>query len=385
MATFKNLSGQKFGKLTVLDKYERRTKPSGQTYIVWHCKCDCGNKCVVSASNLNRGHSTSCGCNLTEILKTREHPKGPSMIKLRNDLTGKIFGHLTVICRIDNRITPKGHSLVQYKCKCDCGNECNITANVLRNSSPNISCGCAQAENLIGQRFGRLTVIHRVESGTSTKWHCKCDCGNECDVFANSLKRGSSKSCGCLNIELAKQRALDKKSLNRYDLTSKPYGIGYCNRTTEELPFLFDLEDYDLIKNYEWTKDENGYIVTYDYTEENIPTYMHHIVLSKPANMYITHIHGTESNNDNRKANLRICDRAQYIWNYPIRVTNTSGVTGVYYSKSKKCWVADLKHYGIRERKSFKTKEEAIEQRKAWEEEFYGEYSYDNSRAIKLD
>ena len=56
--------------------------------------------------------------------------------------------------------------------------------------------------DLTGQKFGRLTVIKRVENkGKETCWLCKCDCGNEIIVQSNNLKSGNSKSCGCLNKE----------------------------------------------------------------------------------------------------------------------------------------------------------------------------------------
>lgn len=57
--------------------------------------------------------------------------------------------------------------------------------------------------DLTGERFGRLTVIKRVENDKSfgSKWLCKCDCGNECVVFSNNLRRGNTTSCGCVAIE----------------------------------------------------------------------------------------------------------------------------------------------------------------------------------------
>src|SRR5207249_3571477 len=50
-----------------------------------------------------------------------------------------------------------------------------------------------------GQRFARLTVMslaRRVR--THTLWLCQCDCGNEVEVRADSLKTGNTQSCGCL-------------------------------------------------------------------------------------------------------------------------------------------------------------------------------------------
>ena len=78
------------------------------------------------------------------------------------------------------------------------------------------------AINLIGQRFGRLTVIERVENANDghARWLCQCDCGNTTIVSSNVLKRGHCKSCGCLNKETA-----SKKALNSYkDLTNQTFG-----------------------------------------------------------------------------------------------------------------------------------------------------------------
>lgn len=64
------------------------------------------------------------------------------------DITGKKFGRLTVIKRVENYISPAGHSLVQYLCKCDCGNEIVVTrCNLTRNNT--LSCGCLQVEKAI--------------------------------------------------------------------------------------------------------------------------------------------------------------------------------------------------------------------------------------------
>lgn len=58
------------------------------------------------------------------------------------------------------------------------------------------------SEDLTGKRFGRLTVI---KSGGKVKkkwmWICKCDCGNEKSICDYSLRKGVTKSCGCLGAE----------------------------------------------------------------------------------------------------------------------------------------------------------------------------------------
>lgn len=74
--------------------------------------------------------------------------------------------------------------------------------------------------DLTGQRFGRLTVMYRVEGKTPVVWHCKCDCGNEKDVRGNNLKSGNVKSCGCLKKEKCQQ--MGQNTLK--DLTGKTFG-----------------------------------------------------------------------------------------------------------------------------------------------------------------
>lgn len=59
--------------------------------------------------------------------------------------------------------------------------------------------------DLTGRRYGRFTVIKISSIGCGpTKWHCRCDCGNERIVDGCRLKNGTSRSCGCLRSELQK-------------------------------------------------------------------------------------------------------------------------------------------------------------------------------------
>lgn len=70
----------------------------------------------------------------------------------------------------------------------------------------------------IGERFGMLTVIERVESAIAgqTKWKCLCDCGNTKDTYATHLRRGSVKTCGCAS------RRLQAEAMRKPDAV--PYG-----------------------------------------------------------------------------------------------------------------------------------------------------------------
>jgi len=71
------------------------------------------------------------------------------------------------------------------------------------------------AKNLIGQRFGRWTVVARAGSYTNNncglktsipQWVCECDCGTVAIVLSTNLKSGASKSCGCYRDDLLKAR-----------------------------------------------------------------------------------------------------------------------------------------------------------------------------------
>lgn len=63
---------------------------------------------------------------------------------------------------------------------------------------------------LIGQRFGTLTVIEfaGVSQNRKTLWNCKCDCGNIVEsVVGSNLKNGSPRSCGCIVREAVQENA----------------------------------------------------------------------------------------------------------------------------------------------------------------------------------
>lgn len=58
---FKDLSGQKFGKLTALERAPDHVQPNGAKRVMWKCRCDCGRITFVDAHNLRSGNSKTCG------------------------------------------------------------------------------------------------------------------------------------------------------------------------------------------------------------------------------------------------------------------------------------------------------------------------------------
>lgn len=59
---FTNLTGKRFGNLTVMYQDEPPKTNKNKDATFWRCKCDCGNEVTVITANLNNGHTTSCGC-----------------------------------------------------------------------------------------------------------------------------------------------------------------------------------------------------------------------------------------------------------------------------------------------------------------------------------
>lgn len=124
------------------------------------------------------------------------------MAKRKLDLTGNIYGKLTVL----NEVNPKNHKR-RYLCECSCGKQKTVYQVNLR-SGATTSCGCYNKEansankklELEGQRFGNLTAIEREGIGGHKiyMWRCICDCGETTSVRGDRLIRGTTKSCGCL-------------------------------------------------------------------------------------------------------------------------------------------------------------------------------------------
>jgi hypothetical protein len=75
-------------------------------------------------------------------------------------------------------------------------------------SETNRKRGMKDYVDLSGQRFGRWTVIKRVEDNhwKQIMYLCRCDCGWQGKIQARTLRSGDSKSCGCLRAEANRKR-----------------------------------------------------------------------------------------------------------------------------------------------------------------------------------
>src|SRR5215510_5301407 len=70
-------------------------------------------------------------------------------------------------------------------------------------------------QDLTGKVFGRLTVLHRAPKGAhkfkGARWVCQCTCGTVKEVFGFVLKDGTTQSCGCYRLEYLRTRPYPKK------------------------------------------------------------------------------------------------------------------------------------------------------------------------------
>jgi hypothetical protein len=208
---FIDLTGKKFGHLTVIDI---AGKAKDDSYI-WNVSCDCNptNHFSVNGNDLRRGRKTDCGC---------RHGN-------RAELLGKKFGNLLVV---DFQYDIESKKF-QWLCLCNCG---ELTPAKTRDltSGRKKSCGCLKSPNLVGKRFGRLTVKKKLNKKRNGYflWMVLCDCGNYDEATTGHLTSGSKKSCGCLNHEVE-----DISGIKRNMLTAKK--IADFRSTNDEILWEF--------------------------------------------------------------------------------------------------------------------------------------------------
>ena len=127
--SFIDISGQRFGRLTVID----RAAPyvyQGKPFASWNCLCECGRRTVQRADQLRHGKVSSCG-----DISHRE--------SRRVDLAGRRFGRWLVV-----ELCPGKGPVTRWICRCDCGEVRDVAANMLRNGDSR-SCGCLKRERIV--------------------------------------------------------------------------------------------------------------------------------------------------------------------------------------------------------------------------------------------
>lgn len=136
----KDLTGQRFGSLTVLREGEPHIFPRGTSERAWVCKCDCGNEITVRTSQLTGGNVTSCGCKSKIGRAHLYHER----LNEPGDITGKVFGQITVIGPAGFRVTKSGHKHYLWTTRCNlCGKEKIMTGSYILRG--NVKCTCQRS------------------------------------------------------------------------------------------------------------------------------------------------------------------------------------------------------------------------------------------------
>lgn len=138
--------------------------------------------------------------------------------------------------------------------------------------------------DLTGQKFGRLTVIQRVDNDQwgKPRWLCQCGCKNKnrIIILGNNIRRGHTKSCGCLSKEKTSQR-FTKHGRSQNDKTYQSWvnmkqrctnpnyrkyedyggrGIKVCKRWLNSFTnFLKDMGERPLDRTIERKNNNKGY------------------------------------------------------------------------------------------------------------------------------
>lgn len=177
-----NLVGQKFNHWTVLKFDEERSASSRKNF--WICECDCENHTIksVRSDNLKSGKSKSCGCYNRACAAERMRKIGQNTV-VKQDLTGKQFGYWYVESRAENQ-------------------------------------------------------------NNHVAWNCICKCGTKRIVLGQSLKNGTSQSCGCLNMSHGEKKIKDLLEQNHINFIQEyPIADLWFSKESNKARFDFYIEN----------------------------------------------------------------------------------------------------------------------------------------------
>lgn len=134
----------------------------------------------------------------------------------------------------------------------------------------------------------------------------------------------------------------------------------FCFHESGQLLFFTESENADIVTELSWAKHADGYAAT---NVDGKTVSAHRILAGAKQGDIVDHANGIKV--DNRKINLRICNKSQNAYNSKIRKNNKSGHMGVYLRKDTHKWSAEIKNNNKKICLGcYDTKEEAIKARK---------------------
>ena len=224
------------------------------------------------------------------------------------------------------------------------------------------------APDIIGKKFGRLTVIAEGEIREYNKagsigrryfWNCICDCGKQVSVREDGLKNGRITSCGCYRIDRIREAATKH---------------GMCGTPTHKVWISMVDRCYQPKDTAYPNYGGLGIEVCERWLESGGQGFLHFYedMGEFPSGLSLDRV---DPRGDYCPENCRWSDSSHQSFNQKLRVTNKSGKTGVNFNQRRNKWEARItKNYEIFFLGSFDDIQSAIEVRKAAELEYYGYY-----------
>lgn len=208
--------------------------------------------------------------------------------------------------------------------------------------------------NLKGKRFGSLLVLDKCGvKGRHIMWQCYCeDCGEFQVIRGSSLTSGNTTTCKC-----------HKKCHNTFEILASGVSLMYDNKGNST---LIDTDDIERLSKTYWFKDT---FQRMKYWRNTKGDFLHKFLIPCKEQNVVDHKKGNLD--DNRKCELRECTTSQNARN--IRLNPRDLPVGVCYDEKNDRYIAYIRHNGKQLRAYFKDREpdNAIQQRKNWEKEFY--------------
>lgn len=243
-----------------------------------------------------------------------------------------------------------------------------------------------QQIDYIGMKFNKLTILEldeernklelerfkngEIKNKPNKYYKALCECGKIISIQINWLKNGNTKSCGACNREVRPNHSRKKNEFEIIDNSYVKIKLSNCNEYT-----YVDLEDFDIIKDYCWSKNGKGYAEA-RFGGRKLHS-MHTYLMGNEGNGCKFRVdHEDQNKLNNRRYNLRIVTTSQNGMNLSRKVNNKTGVTGVCFDNKSNKYRAYITKDGKRIELGLYSKlDDAIISRLKAEKELFGEFS----------